>query len=110
VLATKFPEVTFVALDPFTSPTQFQTMLLMAQRVRNVYFDTAGIWLLGRFLEKWVKALGSDRLVFGTDLITSPLSLNVPYVKIEIEDSPDLSEEDRATILWGNGEALFGLG
>lgn len=109
VLATKFPEVTFIALDPFTSPTQFQAMLLMADRLDNVYFDTAGIWLLGRFLEKWVKAQGSDRLIFGSDLITSPLSLNVPYVKQEVDDSPDLSTEDRENILWRNAQRIFDL-
>ena len=109
VLATRFPDVTFFALDPFTSPTQFQTMLLMADRLTNVYFDTAGIWLLGRFLEKWVKARGSDRLIFGSDLITSPLSLNVPYVKQEVDDSPDLSTEDRENILWRNAQRVFGL-
>jgi hypothetical protein len=109
LLASKFPNVQFVALDPFTSPTQFQVMMMMAERVQNVYFDTAGIWLLGRFLEKWIKTLGSDKLIFGSDLITSPLSLNVPYVKNEIEDSVDLTEADKGRILWGNAEKLFNL-
>jgi predicted TIM-barrel fold metal-dependent hydrolase len=84
-------------------------MMMMAERVDNVYFDTAGIWLLGRFLEKWIKTLGSDKLIFGSDLITSPLSLNVPYVKNEIEDSTDLTEADKDRILWGNAEKLFKL-
>jgi uncharacterized protein len=109
VLAKKFPGLNFVALDPFTSPTQFQVMMMMAERVPNIYFDTAGIWLLGRFLEKWIKTIGSRRLIFGTDLITSPLSLNAPYVKIEIDDSVDLTEEDKANILWRNAAGLFSL-
>ena len=101
--------MTFVALDPFTSPTRFQMILLMAERLKNVYFDTAGIWLLGRFLEKWVKTRGSDRIVFGSDLITSPLSLNMPYAKQEVDNSPDLSTEDRENILWRNAQRVFGL-
>jgi predicted TIM-barrel fold metal-dependent hydrolase len=109
MLATRFPKVTFVALDPFTSPTQFQVMMMMAERVDNVYFDTAGIWLLGRFLEKWITTRGSERLIFGSDLITSPLSLNVPYVKNEIEDSSDLTDADKDNILWRNAERIFRL-
>jgi predicted TIM-barrel fold metal-dependent hydrolase len=105
-LCEAHPDVRFVALDAFSGMSRMRYVVQMAKRCRNVIFDTAMPMLVGRAFEEFVHALGSERLIFGSNLYL-PKSCVYPHVLREILDAPDLTAEDRRNILWNNAARLF---
>lgn len=71
----------------------------------NIYVDTMG------FNEPGVRAAiamcGIDRVVFGTDYGPVPIS---PKEHIDIVDAVAVDDAERAALLWGNADRIFGLG
>jgi uncharacterized protein len=113
VLASDFPEVKFVCLDVFSNHTYFRQMLNICRRLENVLVDTAALSSVGRPLDEFVRQLGSERVVFGTDLYLhapdySP-QYNVPYALYEVRESSSMSDRDKENILWNNASKLFHL-
>jgi uncharacterized protein len=102
------PDVTFVACDSFSGPTQVRYIMQMAERCPNLYFDTAITFPLMRYLEEFVRRFGPDRLIFGTDLYVAPPTYHYPHVLREILDAPDLTDADKQKIFCDNAERLFG--
>jgi predicted TIM-barrel fold metal-dependent hydrolase len=102
------PEVTFVACDAFSGPTQVRFVMQMAERCPNLLFDTAVAFPLMRYIEEFVRRHGSERLIFGTDLYVSPPTYHYPHVLREILEAPALSDVDKQNILCDNAERLFG--
>lgn len=66
-LADTFPEVTFVAGNPMMTTTDSAAVRYMAQKCPNVLFDTAMIHSHLFPIERMIKAIGVDRLLFGSD-------------------------------------------
>lgn len=106
VLADAFPGVTFIAIDAFSGYTQTRYMLSLGKRYRNVLFETAALFPLGRLIEEFVEQLGSERIVYGSDLYLDPLMYNVPHVLEEIRAAA-ITPQDRENILWNNACRLF---
>jgi predicted TIM-barrel fold metal-dependent hydrolase len=102
------PDVTFVACDAFSGPTQIRYIMQMAKRCPNLLFDSAIAFPLMRYLEEFVRRFGADRLLFGTDLYVSPPSYHYPHVLREIIEAPSLTDDDKRKILCENAERLFG--
>lgn len=105
-LADAFPGVTFVAIDAFSGHTQSRYMLSMGKRYPNILFETAALFPLGRLIEEFVATLGSERIIYGSDLYLDPLMYNVPHVLHEIR-AAEISPQDRENILWNNAVRLF---
>jgi predicted TIM-barrel fold metal-dependent hydrolase len=108
-LAGMFPDLTFFAFDAFSSFTQAQTMMLLAEKHENIIFDVSCVVPLGRIIEQWVAKYGADRLVFGTDMSIQPQLYHFPHVLTEILEAPGLTDADRDRILWGNAARIFRL-
>ena len=106
VLAEDFPGVTFVALGAFSGYTQTRYLLSIGKRFKYIMFETAGLFPLAPIIEEFVKTLGSERIIFGTDLYVNPLVYNVPQALYEIEASP-ITDIDKDNIFWNNACRLF---
>lgn len=108
-LAGRHGETTFVALDAFTGSGESEAMISIARRNANIYFETAGAFGLGRVLERFVDAVGADRLVFGSDLYASPPWWRVPQPLLELQASPLAEQGLLDGVLGGNAARLFGI-
>jgi predicted TIM-barrel fold metal-dependent hydrolase len=108
-LAEQHPDVTFIALDAFSSGSQSQHMMKIARRCANVLFETAALFPLARVIEQFVAQFGSERLLFGTDLYLEPLMWHTPHVLYEILHAQTLTDQDKKNIFWNNACKLFGL-
>lgn len=109
VLAEAFPEVTFLGLAGLTGLTQSRYLLGICKRCPNIYLDTAALFSLGRLLEEYIEHIGSERILFGSDLYLDPLTYEVPYVLLGILESRGILGPDKENILWKNSHRLFKL-
>ncbi|MBM3345096.1 MAG: amidohydrolase [Betaproteobacteria bacterium] len=109
VLADAFPEVTFIGLAGMTQLTQCRYLLGICRRCPNIHLDTAALFSLGRVLEEFIEHIGSERIVFGSDLYLDPLTYEVPYVLLGIRESRGIPAHDKENILWNNARRLFRL-
>lgn len=107
-LASAHPDVTLVACDAFSGITQVSYMNAIAERCGNVLFDTAWSIPLTRPVETFARRFGPQRLLFGTDVYSSPDQYAHCHVLDELKAS-ELSEEAISQIVWGNAARLFGL-
>ncbi len=108
-LAEQHPQVTFIALDAFSGTTQSRYMIGIAKRCPNVLLETGVTFPLGRIIEEVVANIGSERVLFGTDLYLTPLMYLYPDVLYQILEAPTLTEQDKQNILWNNAKKLFRL-
>ena len=107
-LAAAFPDVTFVALDAFSSTDQAASLRGFAHQHPNVVFDTAAATSIAHFMPAFIAEVGAERLLFGSDFYTNPRLSQVPYSLYELLNS-DLQQDALATILGGNARRLLGL-
>jgi uncharacterized protein len=108
-LALAHPDLTILTLDAFTAFAQIKALLPILVRCPNLVLDTAGVFPLGRLVDIVVDAIGSDRLVFGSDMYASPKMWNYPAGLLEVCTSEQLDAAQKADILYDNAAALFGL-
>lgn len=108
VLAERFPDVRFVALDAFSSPDFAHWMPHIARRHPNIVFDTGVMVPVSHMIETFVRSAGAHRLLLGTDFYSSPKLFSSPFPLTEILAS-DLPDEECALILGGNARLLLGL-
>jgi cation diffusion facilitator CzcD-associated flavoprotein CzcO/predicted TIM-barrel fold metal-dependent hydrolase len=109
IIAERYPNVTFLALDGFAGASRFREMMSVARRNENVVCDTAGSLPIGRMIEEYANTIGSDRLIYGSDLLVAPVTYHVPHMLNEILKAPGLSDVDREKILWTNAKSIFGF-
>lgn len=108
-LASRHPEVPFVALDAFTSVSQAKYLPILAERCPNVSFETAGTFPLGRLVERFVAEVGAHRVVFGSQLYARPQWWLDPHVLSELRLAADLDAHDLERVLWRNAAELLDL-
>lgn len=108
ILADRFPELTFVALDAFSSPDLAHWMPYLASKHPNIVFDTGVMVPVSHMLETFVARVGAERLLLGTDFYSSPKLFSHPFPLYEILAS-DLSDADCALALGGNARRLLGI-
>lgn len=110
VLAEEFPQITFVALAAMAREEDAEQALEVAKRRKNVLFDTGPvIYARERGVEGFVKRIGSDRLLLGSDLYALRPSYRKASTTLEIIQNSQITSQDKAKILAGNVIKLFGL-
>jgi predicted TIM-barrel fold metal-dependent hydrolase len=96
-LALAFPKVPIVLAH--MSQRLTNDAVILAQRVPNIYLDTSDhMYMLGQY----VRQLGVERFVFGSNLPFSTVGPELMKVRIRA----DLSEKDKSLILGGNLERI----
>jgi uncharacterized protein len=71
---------------------------------RQIFVDTAGDILYNGMLETFVKEIGSEKILFGTDSPWTDPVLTVSYVLESV-----ISHRDRENIFYNNSAGLFGF-
>jgi predicted TIM-barrel fold metal-dependent hydrolase len=108
-LAEAHRDVTFVALDAFSSYDQACWMARLATHHPNLWFDTAAMATTASLLARFVAEAGVDRLLLGTNCYGAA---QADYHAVAIDvvlASSELSDDDKDAILGGNARRLFGL-
>lgn len=105
-LAEAFPEIVFVAADALSSPSAAQWAIHVGRHRPNILFDTAVLCPLPTIIQTLCEQLGSNRLVYGSDLYVDPPIYFFPAALYEILATP-VSLDDKRLILGGNIKRLF---
>jgi predicted TIM-barrel fold metal-dependent hydrolase len=105
-LAHNFPDVEFVALDGFSSGPQAGEMLDMAQRCPNVVFDTGVAISVAHGFDRFIRAVGPERLLFGADYYETPVLFAIPFPLYELLNL-GLSDTELELVLGGNAKRLL---
>ncbi len=110
VLAEEFPQVTFVALAALARSDDADEALNVGRRQKNILFDTGPvIYTREKGVEAFVKLIGPDRLLLGSDLYASRPSYRRATTTLEIVKNSIVGAEDKAKILYGNARRLLGV-
>jgi predicted TIM-barrel fold metal-dependent hydrolase len=107
-LADKHPDLTFVALDGFSSPDQSQWMPYLASKHPNIVFDTGVLMSVGHSIKNFLNTVGPERLLLGTDYYSDPELFNVAFPILELLAS-DIDDKSLRMIFGGNARRLLGL-
>ena len=110
VLAEEFPSITFVALAALARLDDADDALQVGRRQKNILFDTGPIvWAGDIGVGRFVKQVGADRLLFGSD--NYGLSSHPYHNSASLENvrSVVITEEERDKILFRNARNLFRL-
>ena len=106
-LARRVPETTVVALGALSSLQHEFDLRRTAAEAPNLLFDTTVSLPIGP-IDRYVAILGSERLLFGTDMYLNRLwSGQRAPVLDDILESDQLSEADRDNIVWRNAQRVF---
>lgn len=107
VVARSIPETPILALDAFGSYEATRECSFIAEVAPNILFDTSLSYNFD-FIEDFANRFGAERVVFGTDLYSTPVGRRISHLLPQIKDSA-LSRDDKQKILAGNARRLFGL-
>lgn len=101
-LAEDFPEVTFVALDIFTTGEDREHAARILARRKNILVDTGSCVYNGeRTIENFVKRFGAERLLVGSD--------GGPSLNLQLVRNAQLTPQERQMVLSGNARKLLNL-
>jgi predicted TIM-barrel fold metal-dependent hydrolase len=106
-IARRLPEVTILALDPFSSFEATRQCFHVADVAPNIVFDTSLSYNFA-FIEDFARQFGASRVVFGTDLYSHPVGKKISHLLPEIV-ACSLATDEKAAILGGNARRLLGL-
>jgi predicted TIM-barrel fold metal-dependent hydrolase len=106
-VARAVPDTTIVVLDAFGGSEHARQAVIIARETPNLVFDTslAHHYL---FVDAMIKAVGPERLVFGTDYY-SMMGDPQPSVVLDQLAHNDLPAEHKAAILGGNLRRILRL-
>ena len=106
-IARQLPDLTMIALDPFSGFEATRQCFFVAEVAPNVVFDTSLSYNFD-FIEDFAVRFGAARVVFGTDLYSHPVGRRISHLLPQIVESA-LSRADKAAILGGNARRLLGV-
>lgn len=106
-LAERFPETPILCLDSMSDPELCEETLAVGARVPNLLFDVAALGFRPAWIERFVDALGPERLLFGSNLYSMGAPDAVP--ELDAIRATRLSQVERDLILGGNARRLLKL-
>ncbi len=108
-LADAFPQITFLALDAFSSYDQACWMSRIARTHSNVVFDTAAMSTNANLLAQFVSANGPGRLLLGTNYYGAQQTEYYPYALHLLRASSEIDADAKRRVLGGNARDVFGI-
>ncbi len=103
-IAKKYRDITLILAHGGGRGAYLYKVLDILKENKNIYVDFAGDILLPGLLEDYVDAIGSKRILFGTDMPWS----DIRYHLLWIEGS-EIDEKDKRNIFGLNAKRLFKL-
>lgn len=97
-----------VILDAFADYDNVELAVELGSKYDHLYFDTALMFSIGQVVETIVDELGSERLVFGTDLYTQPLMYQYSSDLFQVRKA-QIDENERENILENNIRQILDL-
>jgi predicted TIM-barrel fold metal-dependent hydrolase len=82
----------------------FLKVLEILKRNKNFYVDFAGDSFPRGMIERYVNEIGSERILFGSDIPWIDVRYHISYIL-----NSDISDQDRKNIFSSNAKRLFGL-
>lgn len=107
IVARSIPDTPVLALDAFGSYEATRECSFIAEVAPNILFDTSLSYNFD-FIEDFARRFGAERVVFGTDLYSSPVGRRISHLLPQIKASA-LSDQEKQMILAGNARKLFGV-
>jgi predicted TIM-barrel fold metal-dependent hydrolase len=107
-LADRFPDITMLVLDGYSSFEGTKQCSMLAARHPNLVFDTAIAFHSDHVIDD-IKRFGAHRYVFGTDLYSPPFGHRISHILVEILES-DLDDEQKRAVVGGTARRLFEIG
>lgn len=107
-IAKAFPGITFVSLSSLSSLDNINQMIALAVRQKNVLLETGMLFPRHNVIKQVVNAIGSHRLLFGSDTYSDHPATD-PDIIINLIVRAQISEEDKLNILGRNARNLFKL-
>ena len=117
-LAEEFPAITFVALGGLAARNTMEESIRMARKRKNILFDTSVVIHAKEIsIETHIQRMGSDRMVFGSDIHAWPSIGQIPKLTSnminesggEINPHASITDDQKADILGRNAMRLLGL-
>ena len=111
-VACRYPDVPIILTKMGRSmTTYFEPCMAVAMRNANVHFDVVGT--SPEHLNQAIRAIGSERILFGTDWSATWSKIREPYdlytLRLKVLDDAGIDDQARENILWRNAVRLFGL-
>lgn len=106
-LLSRVPQVQFIMAHAGGQPFahgDWNRAIMVAEKFPNLYLDTACSTVDTGFVEACVRALGADRVIFGTDV-----PLLDPWPQLAKVKETRLKDAERALLLGGNILRLMGV-
>jgi predicted TIM-barrel fold metal-dependent hydrolase len=97
-----------VILDAFADYDNVELAIELGKEYDHLYFDTALMFSIGQVVESIVEELGSERLIFGSDLYTQPLMYQYSADLFQVRKA-QISEDERQDILENNIRRILDL-
>ena len=109
-IAGDLPNATIVALSALCTWSYVESVIRIAERHTNILLDTL-FFPVNQNLERCVACLGAERILFGSDLVTTPIEKSYHHAASleEIRRSTLVSNQEKTLILGGNARRLFGI-
>lgn len=103
-ISKRYPDQKIILAHAGGRGEYFFKVLDILERRSNLYVDFAGDTFVPNIIDKYVKRIGSERILFGTDM---------PWIDVRYHLSTvihaAITEEDKKNILHANAQKLFGL-
>lgn len=90
------PEVKLVAGHALAMRDSYSKMIDLAQRYPNVYPEICGSYCTRHWVQRLVREIGADRVLYGSDFPFFDMRFSIARVVLS-----DLSEEEKAQVLGG---------
>ncbi len=107
-IAGDFPKATIVALSALCTWSYIEAVIRIAERRPNIVLDTL-FFPVNQILERCVHRLGAERMLFGSDLVTTPIEKSYHHAAglEEIRRSTFVNDKEKSLILGGNARRVL---